>query len=452
MTELEAQLLHWVGEVSALVWGPPMLILIAGTGIYLTLRLGFLPLRKLGFGFRQLAHRSDGEGTIAGYAALATSLSATIGTGNIAGVATAIHAGGPGALVWMWLIALVGMATKYGEAVLAVHFRKQDHTGQYVGGPMSYIRHGMGEKFAWLALLFALFGMFAGFGIGNMVQANSVADGLQSTFGWSKLAVGVVTAILVGLVILGGIKRIAATATTLVPIMALGYLLAGMVVLVHHADALPAALARCFHDAFNGSAAAGGFAGAMVAEAIRFGIARGIFSNEAGLGSAPIAHASAQTDHPARQGSIAMLGTFIDTIIVCSITGLAIVVTGAFESGESGAPLSALAFSATFGSAGDVIVVIGLAVFAFTTLLGWSLYSERCAQYLFGDRIVMPFRLAWVLLVIVGATSSLKLVWNIADVLNALMAVPNLVALLVLSPIIVKLSKEFFGDNSKTNA
>ncbi|WP_229143883.1 sodium:alanine symporter family protein [Alcanivorax sp. 1008] len=422
-----------------------MLLLIGGTGLWLTLRLGFLPIRRLGFGFRQLFGRSQGDGTIAGYAALATAMAATVGTGNIAGVATAIALGGPGALVWMWLIALVGIATKYSEAVLAVHFRQQDSHGQYIGGPMYYIRNGLGPKFGWLAFLFALFGMFAGFGIGNGVQAHSVADGLHSTFGFDTTYTGLVMAVLVAMVILGGIKRIAHVATALVPLMALAYLLCGMAVLIDHAEQLPAALARCLSDAFTGSAAGGGFAGATVWAAIRFGIARGIFSNEAGLGSTPIAHASATTDHPARQGSIAMLGSFIDTIIICSITGLAIVVTGAFESGQSGAPLSALAFSATFGPMGETIVVIGLAVFAFTTLLGWSLYGERCAQYLFGERAVLPFRLFWIAMVPVGAASSLTLIWDVADVLNALMALPNLIALLLLSPLVVKLTKEFFN-------
>jgi alanine or glycine:cation symporter, AGCS family len=445
MADTEQVLTNLVAQTSSVVWGPVMLLLIAGTGVWLTLRLGFLPLRRLGFGFRQLFSRSRGEGTIASYAALATALAATVGTGNIAGVATAIHLGGPGALVWMWLIALVGMATKYSEAVLAVHFREKDSHGQHVGGPMYYIRNGLGPRFAWLATLFALFGMLAGFGIGNGVQANSVADGLHSSFGFDRQIVGIVMAILVAMVILGGIRRIAHAATALVPVMALAYLVCGIIVLGHHADQLPAAIARCLNDAFTGSAAGGGFAGATVWAAIRFGVARGIFSNEAGLGSAPIAHASATTDHPCRQGSIAMLGTFIDTLIICSVTGLAIVVTGAFESGQSGAPLSALAFSATFGAFGETIVVVGLAVFAFTTLLGWSLYGERCAQYLFGERAVLPFRLCWILMVPLGAVSSLSLIWDIADILNALMAVPNLIALLLLSPLVVKLTREFFA-------
>jgi alanine or glycine:cation symporter, AGCS family len=445
MNDKELVLADVVSQISSFVWGPAMLLLIGGTGIWLTLRLGFMPLRKLAFGFRQLFGGSRGEGTIAGYAALATAMAATVGTGNIAGVATAIYMGGPGALVWMWLIALVGMATKYSEAVLAVHFRERDSHGQYIGGPMYYIRNGLGPRFRWLAVLFALFGMLAGFGIGNGVQAHSVADGLHDTFGLDTTATGLVMAVLVGMVILGGIQRIAHVATALVPLMALAYLLCGLVVLADHAAELPAALARCLSDAFTGSAAGGGFAGATVWAAIRFGVARGIFSNEAGLGSTPIAHASATTDHPCRQGSIAMLGTFIDTIIICSITGLAIVVTGVFESGLSGAPLSALAFSATFGGAGQTIVVIGLAIFAFTTLLGWSLYGERCAQYLFGERAVLPFRLCWIAMVPVGAVSSLSLIWDIADILNALMAVPNLIALLLLSPLVFKLTRDFFA-------
>ena len=433
-------------QISGLLWGWPALILIAGTGIYLTLILGFLPLRQLGFGFRQMLGPQRGVGTIGAGAALATSLSATIGTGNIVGVATAIHSGGPGALVWMWLIALVGMATKYAEAVLAVHFREKDAAGQYVGGPMYYIKNGLGKNWHWLAIAFAVFGMIAGFGIGNSVQANSVAHGLSDSFGLPPWITGITLAVLVGMVVLGGMKRIATVATFIVPFMALAYLLAGLVVLADHASAIPDALALCFEGAFSGTAAAGGFAGALVKEAIRFGMARGIFSNEAGLGSAPIAHASANTDHPARQGSIAMLGTFIDTIIVCSVTGLAIVSTGVWDSGVKGAPLSAMAFSSTFGGVGNIIVACSLAVFAFTTLLGWSLYSERCTQFLFGNKAVMPFRIIWVLAVPLGAIVSLNFVWALADIMNILMAVPNLIALLLLSPIVVRLSREFFAN------
>lgn len=431
--------------LSALVWGPPMLVLIGGTGLFLTLRLRGMPQLRLGYGFRQLVSRSRGQGTIGASAALATSMSATLGTGNIAGVATAIFLGGPGALVWMWLIAVVGMATKFAEAVLAVHYRRVDSHGRFIGGPMYYIRHGLGPRFRWLAVAFALFGMIAGFGIGNTVQANSVADGLQDVLDVPRLVTGLVLATLAALVILGGIRRIAHVASALVPFMAVAYIGTGLVVLITHASALPAAIALCFESAFTGTSATGGFAGATVWAAIRFGIARGIFSNEAGLGSAPIAHASAITDSPVRQGSIAMLGTFFDTLVVCSITGLAIVVTGAWQSGADGAPLSALAFSATFGGFGETLVVLGLAIFAFTTLLGWSLYGERCAQYLFGDGSILPFRLLWIAVIPVGALASLELVWTAADIMNALMALPNLIALLLLSPVVVKLTKDFFN-------
>ena len=287
--------------------------------------------------------------------------------------------------------------------------------------------------------------MIAGFGIGNSVQANSVASSLDNTFGLPHWITGLALASLVAMVILGGMQRIAKVASVIVPFMALAYLLAGVIVLIHHASALPAALWLCLESAFTGTAAAGGFAGALVREAIRFGLARGIFSNEAGLGSAPIAHASANTDHPSRQGSIAMLGTFIDTLIVCSVTGLAIVVSGAWTSGLQGAPLSALAFSGTFGAFGDIIISVGLSVFAFTTLLGWSLYGERCTTFLFGDRAILPFRLLWVLAIPVGATISLNLVWALADIMNILMALPNLIALLLLSPVVVRLSREFFS-------
>lgn len=440
------RLQEWLNAFSSLLWDQAMLVLLAFTGIYLSIRLGFLPLRKLGFSFRQTVASQQGEGSIRAMGALATSLSATLGTGNIAGVATAIHMGGPGALVWMWLIALVGMATKFAEAVLAVQYREQDAEGLFVGGPMYYIRNGLGSGYTWLAVAFALFGMLAGFGIGNTVQANSVADGLNDVFAAPTWVTGAVLAVLVALVIIGGIQRIARVAMTLVPLMAGAYLLAGLVVLIDHAGSIPEALRLCFQGAFTGTAATGGFAGAMVWAAIRFGIARGIFSNEAGLGSAPIAHASATTDHPVRQGSIAVLGTFMDTLVVCSITGLAIVVSGAWTSGENGAPLTALAFSSTFGDLGEILVAGGLAIFAFTTLLGWSFYSERCAEFLFGERVIRPFRLLWVALIPVGALVSLDMVWTAADILNALMAVPNLIALILLTPVVVRLSREFFGN------
>ncbi|MAC99602.1 MULTISPECIES: alanine/glycine:cation symporter family protein [Pseudomonas] len=440
-----------IGDINGIVWGPAMLALLAGTGLYLTLGLKLTPQRKLFYGFSMLwrGRKSSDEGDISPFNALMTALSATVGTGNIAGVATAVFLGGPGALFWMWVIALVGMATKFCEAVLAVRYREKDARGNHVGGPMYYIKNGLGEKWKWLGMLFAIFGMLAGFGIGNTIQSNSVADALSSSFNIPKLATGIIIAVLVALVLLGGIKRIGEVAGKLVPIMAIFYVGGGLIILILHADKIPEAFSQIFYYAFNPSAAAGGFAGATVWMAMRFGIARGVFSNEAGLGSAPIAHAAAQTNNPIRQGTIAMLGTFIDTIIICSITGLVIMVTGAWTSGENGAPLSALAFSQGLpGSWGQYIVSIGLAVFAFTTIIGWSFYSEKCTQFLFGERSNLPFRLLWIIAIPLGTLPGIDLnsLWLVADTLNAMMAIPNLIALLLLSPVVFKLTKDYFAD------
>ena len=440
-----------IGDINGIVWGPAMLALLAGTGLYLTLGLKLTPQRKLFYGFSMLwrGRKSSDEGDISPFNALMTALSATVGTGNIAGVATAVFLGGPGALFWMWVIALVGMATKFCEAVLAVRYREKDARGNHVGGPMYYIKNGLGEKWKWLGMLFAIFGMLAGFGIGNTIQSNSVADALSSSFNIPKLATGIIIAVLVALVLLGGIKRIGEVAGKLVPIMAIFYVGGGLIILILHADKIPEAFSQIFYYAFNPSAAAGGFAGATVWMAMRFGIARGVFSNEAGLGSAPIAHAAAQTNNPIRQGTIAMLGTFIDTIIICSITGLVIMVTGAWTSGENGAPLSALAFSQGLpGYWGQYIVSIGLAVFAFTTIIGWSFYSEKCTQFLFGERSNLPFRLLWIIAIPLGTLPGIDLnsLWLVADTLNAMMAIPNLIALLLLSPVVFKLTKDYFSD------
>jgi AGCS family alanine or glycine:cation symporter len=426
-----------------------MLVLILGTGVYLMAGLRMMPLARLSYGFRMLwrGRRGEGEGEISPFNALMTSLSATIGTGNIAGVGTAIALGGPGALFWMWCTALVGMATKYAEAVLAVRYREVDEQGNHVGGPMYYIKNGLGGHWSWLGMLFAIFGALAGFGIGNTVQANSVADVLQTNFAIKPAYTGLVMAILAFLVLLGGIRRIAEVAGALVPFMAIAYLLGGVVVLLMNFAALPAALVQIVHHAFTPTAATGGFAGAAVWAAIRFGVARGIFSNEAGLGSAPIAHAAATTNNPVRQGSIAMLGTFIDTLIVCSITGLAIVVTGAWTSGETGAALSSMAFERALPGVGGYVVTFGLAIFAFTTLLGWSFYGEKCSEYLFGVRAITPFRILWVMMIPVGAMAQeqLHFVWLVADTLNAMMALPNLLALLLLSPVVFKLTRDYFS-------
>ena len=440
-----------IGSVNSFVWGPVMLILILGTGLYLSIGLRFLPVRLIPEGFKliwQGRKEDTQEGEISPFNALMTSLSATIGTGNIAGVATAIFMGGPGAMFWMWVAALLGMATKYAEAVLAVTYREKDEEGNHVGGPMFYIKNGLGEKWKWLAFSFALFATIAGFGIGNTIQANSVADVLDSSFGIPELYSGIIMAILVGLVIIGGIKRIAHLAGAVVPFMATAYLISGLVIILLNITEIPSAVVTIVTAAFTQSAAMGGFAGATVWAALQFGVARGIFSNEAGLGSAPIAHAAAKTDSAVRQGLVAMMGTFIDTIIICSITGVAIVVTGAYTSGESGAALSMLAFSTALPYVGEYVVSLGLVVFAFTTMVGWSFYGEKSVYYLFGQKAIIPFRLLWVLVIPFGSMMDLKFIWLLADTLNAFMAIPNLIAIALLSPVIFKLTKTYFAKES----
>ena len=435
-----------INALNGLVWGKPMLIMIFGTGIFLMIGLRFMPVLNLKRGFKLLwASREEKEanqGEISPFNALMTSLSATIGTGNITGVATAIFIGGPGALFWMWITALIGMATKYAEAVCAVHYREVDENGSYLGGPMYYIKNGLGKKWLWLGFLFALFGALASFGIGNTVQANSVAHALETQFDIPLWVTGVVLLLLTGAVVLGGIKRIAHVAGKLVPFMAIAYVSAGMVVLFSHFSQIPEALVLIVESAFTPVAATGGFAGATIMMAIQWGVARGIFSNEAGLGSAPIAHAAAKTNDPVRQGTIAMLGTFIDTIVVCSITGLAIVLTGVWTTGVKGAALTIAAFEQVMPEMGGVVVTLAQAVFAFTTILGWSVYGERCTEYLFGIRSVFIFRVLWILAVPIGAMGDLSFIWLLADTLNALMALPNLIALLLLSPVIFKLTRE----------
>jgi AGCS family alanine or glycine:cation symporter len=486
-----------IGSINGWVWGPPMLVLILGTGLFLSIGLKAMPLLRLGYGFRMLwrGRKEQGSGDITPFNALMTSLSATIGTGNIAGVATALAIGGPGALFWMWMTALVGMSTKYAEAVLAVRYREVDEKNNHVGGPMYYIRNGLGPKWFWLATLFAIFGAFAGFGIGNTVQANSVAHALQTEFGVPELATGLVMAALVGLVLIGGIRWIAQVAGRLVPFMAIAYLLAGLVVLGLNLNEIPGAVMIIIDHAFTPAAGAGGFAGSTVLLALQMGVARGIFSNEAGLGSAPIAHAAAETDSPVRQGAIAMLGTFIDTLIICTITGLVIVVSGQWQAdnpaytdcverggvveqrvdtawmierpsnlclleaedgtrteinrGITGAELSAAAFNSELPGAGSIVVSIGLALFAFTTVLGWSVYGERCVEYLFGVQAIIPFRVVWVLAVPFGAILHLDFIWLLADTLNAMMAIPNLIALLLLSPVVFKVTQAFFQNERK---
>ncbi len=431
--------------INGLAWGPPMLVLLLGTGLYLSLGLRFMTLRKIPVALRLLlqGRQGRGEGDISPFSALMTSLSATIGTGNIAGVATAVALGGPGALFWMWITALLGMATKYAEAVCAVRFREQDDLGNFSGGPMYYIRNGLHKRWHWLGFLFALFGSLAGFGLANTVQSNSVAQVLNDSFSIPPLATGLVLMVLVGAVVLGGIKRIASVASWLVPFMALSYVLMSLVVIVTHIALIPDAVITIVKSAMTGTAATGGFAGASVWAAIRFGVARGVFSNEAGLGSAPIAHAAARTDQPVQQGMIAMLGTFIDTLVICTMTGLVIVIMDVWPSGVSGASLTSMAFANAFPG-GQYVVALGLCLFAFTTMIGWSFYGERCAVFLLGTKVITPFRIAWVIAIPLGTLVELDLVWLIADTLNAFMAIPNLIALMLLSPLVFKISREYF--------
>ncbi|WP_027854264.1 alanine/glycine:cation symporter family protein [Marinobacterium litorale] len=439
-----------ISSINGVVWGPLMLILILGVGFFLSLGLKLMPILKIGTGFkllwsgRKASADDESQGEIPPFQALMTALSATVGTGNIAGVATAIFLGGPGALFWMWITALIGMATKYSEAVLAVKYRETDERGNHVGGPMYYIRNGLGKKWAWMGVAFAIFGACAGFGIGNTVQSNSVADVLNTNFGIPDWVSGLIIMVLVGAVLLGGIKRIGSVAGALVPFMAISYILAGLVVLAINAAEIPHAIDLILTHAFSPAAAEGGFAGAAVWAAIRFGVARGVFSNEAGLGSAPIAHAAAQTHNPVRQGLVAMLGTFIDTLIVCSITGLVIVTSGTWTSGAEGASLTSAAFADALPAFGNYLVAIALAIFAFTTIIGWSFYGERCVEFLFGVKAIVPYRILWILAIPAGATLSLDFVWLVADTLNAMMAIPNLVALALLSPVVFKLTREYF--------
>ncbi|NLK65364.1 MAG: sodium:alanine symporter family protein [Tissierellia bacterium] len=436
--------------VNSVVWGPLIIILIIGTGTYLSIMTKFFSVTKLGYTLRNtllkmFAKDDKGEGEVTAFQAVATALAATVGTGNIAGVATAIALGGPGAVFWMWLAAIMGMTTKFAEVVLAVNYREKTEDGRFVGGPMYYISNGLGKSWKWLAALFAIFGTFASFGIGCMVQSNSVALSAESTFGIPVLITGIALAILTAVVIVGGIKRIGAFTEKLVPFMAALYILGGIWLLISNASRLPNAFSMIFTNAFTGTAAVGGFAGTVMMQAIRFGVARGIFTNEAGLGSAPIAHAAATTDHPVRQGLWGIFEVFMDTIVICSITALSILVTGVWETGESGAVLSAMAFDTGLPGVGRYIVSIGLILFAYSTILGWEYYGERCLEYLAGTKPIMAYRIIWTIAVVIGAVGGLELMWDIADTLNALMAFPNLIGVLMLSPVVFRLTKEFFA-------
>lgn len=444
------ELTDFFSAINGFVWGPPMLVLILGTGLLLQIRLKLMPILRIPTGFRMVwkgrKPDADAEGEISPYAALMTALAATVGTGNIAGVATAIALGGPGALFWMWMTALVGMATKYSEVLLAVHYREVDDHGEHVGGPMYAIKNGLGKHWRWLGAAFALFGGLAGFGIGNMVQSNSIAAVVEAGFGVPTWLTGVVLTVLTGFVLLGGIRRIGAVAEKLVPFMCIAYIVVALLVLFLNLGQIPAALGLVFSHAFSPVAASGGFAGATIMLAMRYGVARGIFSNEAGLGTAGIAQAAGQSKNAAQSGLIGMMGTFIDTLIVCTMTGLVIMVSGVWSSGESGAALSSSAFETALPGFGAYFLAAALAVFAYTTILGWAYYGEKCWEYLAGTAVEKPYRVLWTLFVMVGAVTHLDFVWLVADTLNAFMAFPNLISLVLLSPVVVKLTNEYFAS------
>lgn len=440
MSALLQSLEAGLNEVSNWVWGPPLLILLIGTHLFLTFRLGFIQ-RHLGKAIKiSLSRQKEGEGDISQFGALVTALAATIGTGNIVGVATAVAAGGPGAVLWMWLTGIFGIATKYAEALLSVHYRVKDELGTMSGGPMYVLERGMNAK--WLGLCFAALTAVAAFGIGNMVQANSISQLLKETLNISPWISGCVMTLLTAVVILGGIKSIARACEFLVPFMAVFYVLGCLVILVKHAEVLPQTIALIFQSAFTGHAAVGGFMGAAMKEAMRYGIARGLFSNEAGLGSAPIVAAAAQTTNPVRQALVSSTGVFWDTVVVCAMTGLVIVSAGDWTSGLKGAALTKAAFS-HLPVIGPLVLTVGLLTFVFSTILGWSYYGEKAAEYLLGARAVKPYRWLWVAAVLIGSVATLPMVWAFADIANGLMAIPNLISLIALSGVIVRVTRQY---------
>ena len=445
-------MLTFFKALDSLVWGAPLLVLLVGTGIYLSTRLRLLQVLKLPLAFKLIFAEDKGEGDISSFAALATALAATVGTGNIVGVATAIKAGGPGALFWMWIAAFFGMATKYAEGLLAIKYRTKDANGEVSGGPMYYIINGMGKKWKPLAIFFALAGILVAFlGIGTFSQVNSITASLKNSFNWSQQIVSILIAIVVAVIIFGGIQSIAKVSEKLVPFMAAAYIIATLIVIFMHYNHIIPAIEQVFSGAFTGTAAVGGFAGAVVKEAIQNGIARGVFSNESGLGSAPIAAAAAKTHEPAEQGLISMTGTFIDTLVICTLTGLSILVTGKWTvKGLEGAPLTQSAFATIFGNIGVLVLTLCLVLFAFTTILGWSYYGERCFEFLFGVKHINIYRSIFIIMVALGGFLELDLIWTIADIVNGLMAIPNLIALLALSPIIIAETRNYFKRKNKS--
>ncbi|MEZ9110092.1 alanine/glycine:cation symporter family protein [Vibrio cyclitrophicus] len=439
--------------INQFVWGPPLLILLVGTGIYFTFRLGLLQFRHLPTALKMVFSKDkSGTGDVSSFAALCTALSATIGTGNIVGVATAIKIGGPGALFWMWLAAVFGMATKYAECLLAVKYRRTDSNGEMVGGPMYYLQYGVGSRV--LAVMFAVFALgVACFGIGTFPQVNAILDATEISFGASREMSAVVLTILVAVVTLGGIQSIAKVAGKVVPTMAIMYIVACLSVLISNADQLLNAITLVIISAFTNTAATGGFFGASIMLAIQSGIARGVFSNESGLGSAPMAAAAAKTDSCVKQGLISMTGTFFDTIIICTMTGLALILTGAWQTDLSGAAMTTHAFAVGLNAdtLGPMLVSIGLIFFAFTTILGWNYYGERCVVFLLGTKAVLPYKIIFIALVASGAFLKLDMIWIMADIVNGLMAIPNLIGLILLRNVVIEETKLFFKPLASSN-
>jgi AGCS family alanine or glycine:cation symporter len=439
-------------QLNALVWGPPMLIILVGVGIYISIRTRFIQFSKFTLMCREtmgnfFRRGEKAEGDVSPFQALTVAMGGTVGVGNIAGVATAIAIGGPGAIFWMLISGLVGMATKFAEVVLGVHFRQRRPGEPMIGGPMMYIARGMGPNWKWLAALFSIFGALAAFGIGNMVQSNAVAEGMRH-FGTPSWITGLTLVVAVGLVTIGGIKRIAQVAMIFVPFMTVLYMLGAFVIIIMNIAHIPGVVVLVAKHAFSPTAATGGFAGAAVMMTIRFGIARGVFSNEAGLGSAPIAHATARTDHPARQGLWGVFEVFFDTIVMCSATGLIILLTGAWTSGKTGASLTMHAFELTYGARiGFAVVVFCMILTAYDTILAWCFYGETCTSFLFGHgRLTrMAYRLIWLPFTMLGALGALEDIWSVADTLNGLMAIPNLIALLALGGVVVSLTRGFLN-------
>ena len=438
-------MLETLNAIDSFVWGPPLLVLLVGTGILLTIRLQLLQVFKLPQALKLIfSAKNDGHGDVNSFKALCTALAATVGTGNIVGVATAIKAGGPGALFWMWMAAFFGMATKYAECLLAVKYRTVDANGNISGGPMYYIENGLGKAYKPLAVMFAAFGILcAYFGIGTFAQVNSIVEITQISAGIPVIYTGIALTVVVAAVTIGGLKSIATVASKVVPGMAVLYFFTTVGILIVFADQVPNAIATVLNSAFNATAAQGGFLGATVMLAMRSGVARGVFSNESGLGSAPIVAAAAKTKWAAEQGLVSMTGTFIDTIIICTLTGLSLVVTGVWTGPLNGAAMTESAFTMAFPAFGSLLLLVGLVLFAFTTILGWNYYGERCVEYLVGVKAILPYRIIFIILIACGPFLKLEEIWVLADIVNGLMAIPNLIALLALSGVVVAETKAY---------